>query len=118
MSKHISCPPRAIATITWYRRLCAELEIENQELRAESRELRGLCGLAPTFVLLNKLGDSESIAFSWSGNRSCRDRCNSRNKRTRLACPFQSSRGLAYCPDQDFFPMGVIGWPPFVCDNL
>jgi hypothetical protein len=72
MSKHISRPPRAIATITGYRRLCVELEIENQELNAENRELRAqLCGrIAPKFELLNKLDNSESIAFSWPSNRS------------------------------------------------
>jgi hypothetical protein len=63
VNKHISCQPRAIATITGYRQLCAELEIENQALKAQNLELRAkLCGrIAPAF---EPLDDPEAIAPS------------------------------------------------------
>jgi len=40
MHKHISCPPRAIATISGYRRICADLESENLALKLQNLELR------------------------------------------------------------------------------
>jgi hypothetical protein len=51
MNKHISCPSRAIETISGYRRLCDQLETENEALRVQNLELRALLDrrIAPTF---------------------------------------------------------------------
>jgi len=39
MNAH-TCSPRILATIAGYRRLCAELEAENQALRFQNQQLR------------------------------------------------------------------------------
>jgi hypothetical protein len=51
MNKHISCPSRTIETISGYRRLCDQLETENEALRLQNLELRALLNrrVAPTF---------------------------------------------------------------------
>jgi hypothetical protein len=40
MNKHISCPPRTLATISGYLRICEELEAENKELRLQNLAMR------------------------------------------------------------------------------
>jgi hypothetical protein len=57
MNSHISCPSRTSATITGYRRLCDELETENQALKIQNLELRAqLCErIAPTFGVFDRL---------------------------------------------------------------
>jgi hypothetical protein len=66
MNKHISSSPRAVATIAGYRRMCAELEVENRALKIQNLELRAQLydRSAPTFNLFDGFDDAEVIAVS------------------------------------------------------
>ena len=58
MNKHISCPPRNIATISGYLRICEELEAENQALRRQNIALR-----ARLAVRLDDIDEPDFRAF-------------------------------------------------------
>jgi hypothetical protein len=40
MNKHTSCPPRTLATLSGYLRICEELEAENRALRLQNVQMR------------------------------------------------------------------------------
>jgi hypothetical protein len=72
MNSHISCPSRTSATITGYRRLCDELESENQSLRIQNLELRAqLCErIGPTFGLLDGFATGHRPGRSATASKS------------------------------------------------
>ncbi len=66
MNTHISHPLRLFATIDGYRRLCGELEAENQALKFQNRELRARLDqrIVPTFDRFDGIADFEVVAPS------------------------------------------------------